>query len=309
MYSCHTSCDLLNAGTYQSELEIVAGWLKDHPYDVVTILIVNSDLTTVENFVPAIQNSGLAEYLYTPKYVPQHKDQWPTLSEMILTNERAVVFMDYNANQTAVPYILDEFTHMWETPFSPQDPAFPCTIQRPPKLDPKDARENYMYLANHNLNLAVDVSAILGNNDGQTVLIPNTAVINRTNGEFDTFGQLGEMAANCSGTYAWALPPYTHILATSVHFFASRLITNPHDHSYLGRSAQLPPSRLLQLRRSKARLCIRSGRALEQRPLQSAVLRLRSECCSGLTSKFDGNLRSIVADCCVPTVVIGSQYE
>jgi hypothetical protein len=201
MYSCHTSCDLLNAGTYQSELEIVADWLKDHPYDVVTVLIVNSDLTTVENFVPAIQNSGIADYLYTPKYVPQHKDQWPTLSEMILNNERAVVFMDYNANQTAVPYILDEFTHMWETPFSPQDPAFPCTIQRPPGLDPKDARENYMYLANHNLNLAVDVSAILGNNDGQTVLIPNTADINRTNGEYDTFGQLEEMTSNCSGMY------------------------------------------------------------------------------------------------------------
>lgn len=199
MYSCHTSCDLLNAGTYQSELEIVASWLRDHPYDVVTILIVNSDLTTVENFVPAIQNSGLSAYLYTPKYVPQHKDQWPTLSEMILSNERAVIFMDYNANQTAVPYILDEFTHMWETPFSPQDPAFPCTIQRPPGLDPKDARENYMYLANHNLNLAVDVSAILGNGGSQTILIPNTADINRTNGEYDTFGQLEEMASNCSG--------------------------------------------------------------------------------------------------------------
>ncbi|GAB7329079.1 hypothetical protein MBLNU13_g00915t2 [Cladosporium sp. NU13] len=205
MYSCHTSCDLLNAGTYESELEIVADWLRDHPYDVVTVLIVNSDLTTVENFVPAIQNSGIAEYLYTPKYIPQHKDQWPTLSEMILNNERAVVFMDYNANQTAVPYILDEFTHMWETPFSPQDPAFPCTIQRPPGLDPKDARENYMYLANHNLNLAVDVSAILGNNDGQTVLIPNTADINRTNGEYDTYGQLEEMTSNCSAT--WGVPP------------------------------------------------------------------------------------------------------
>jgi hypothetical protein len=199
MYSCHTSCDLLNAGTYQSELETVVGWLKDNPYDVVTILIVNSDLTTVENFIPAIQNSGLSEYLYTPKYVPQHKDQWPTLGEMILNNERVVVFMDYNANQTAVPYILDEFTHMWETPFSPQDPAFPCTIQRPPGLNTTVARENFMYLANHNLNTAVDISAILGNGGDETILIPNTASINTTNGEYLTTGQLGAMAANCSG--------------------------------------------------------------------------------------------------------------
>jgi hypothetical protein len=207
MYSCHTSCDLLNAGTYQSELEIVARWLRDNPYDVVTVLIVNSDLTTVENFVPAIQNSGLAEYLYTPKYVPQHKDQWPTLGEMILSGKRAVVFMDYNANQTAVPYILDEFTHMWETPFSPQDQAFPCDIQRPPGLNETVARENYMYLANHNLNTAIDISAILGNGDDTTILIPNTAEINTTNGEYDTYGQLGEMAKNCSGKHMVHQPP------------------------------------------------------------------------------------------------------
>jgi hypothetical protein len=199
MWSCHTSCDELNAGTYQSELEIVASWLRNNPYDVVTILIVNSDTTEVENFVPAIQNSGLAEFLYTPEYIPQHKDQWPTLGEMILRGQRAVVFMDYNANQTAVPYILDEFTHMWETPFSPQDPAFPCTIQRPPGLKADQARENYMYLANHNLNVAIDVGAILGNGDDSSVLIPNTARINRTNGEYDTYGQLGAMTENCTG--------------------------------------------------------------------------------------------------------------
>jgi hypothetical protein len=207
MYSCHTSCDLLNAGTYQSELEIVAHWLRDNPYDVVTVLIVNSDLTTVENFVPAIQNSGLADYLYTPKYIPQHKDQWPTLGEMILSGKRVVVFMDYNANQTAVPYILDEFTHMWETPFSPQDQAFPCDIQRPPGLNETLARENYMYLANHNLNTAIDISAILGNGDDTTILIPNSAEINQTNGEYDTYGQLGEMAQNCSGKHKHTASP------------------------------------------------------------------------------------------------------
>lgn len=247
-YSCHTSCDLLNAGTYQSELEIVAGWLKDHPYDVVTILIVNSDLTTVENFVPAIQNSGLAEYLYTPKYVPQHKDQWPTLGEMILNHERAVVFMDYNANQTAAPYILDEFSHMWETPFSPQDPAFPCTIQRPPGLDPNDARENYMYLANHNLNTAIDVSAILGNNDGTTVLIPNTAQINRTNGEYDTYGQLEAMTGDCAGK-TMALDA---TLPEDIFVHHVWQIADFPSSSQLDSTAQFLASGLLQLRRSRS---------------------------------------------------------
>jgi len=235
---------LLNAGTYQSELEIVAGWLKDNPYDVVTILIVNSDLTKVDNFVPAIQNSGLAEFLYTPKYVPQHKDQWPTLGEMILSGQRAVVFMDYNANQTAIPYILDEFTHMWETPFSPQDPSFPCTIQRPPGLNTTVARDNYMYLANHNLNTAIDISAILGNDGDESILIPDSASINTTNGEYLTSGQLGSMAANCSGKrYARSLRRPPHVLPQSMTDQSNRR---------MGCTTKLPPRRLLQLRRSKS---------------------------------------------------------
>lgn len=160
------------------------------------MLIGNSDLTVVENFVAPIQNSGIAQYLYTPPYIPMHKDQWPTLGELILGNNRVIMFMDYWANQESVPYILDEFTHMWETPFSPQDPAFPCTIERPPGLDPQDAHDNYMYIANHNLNVAVELGALTGG-DG-AILLPNTAQINTTNGQYENRGQLGAMAANCT---------------------------------------------------------------------------------------------------------------
>lgn len=162
------------------------------------MLIGNSDLAYVEDFVPAIENSGISQYLYTPQYIPQHKDQWPTLGEMILNNDRVVMFMDYYANQDSVPYILEEFTHIWETPFSPQDPAFPCTIERPPELDPEEAHENFMYMANHNLNVAVQLGSITGT-DGEPLLLPNTAQINTTNGQYEEPGQLGEMALNCAG--------------------------------------------------------------------------------------------------------------
>lgn len=122
---------------------------------------------------------------------------------MILRNERLVVFMDYNANQESVPFILDEFTHMWETPFSPQDQAFPCTQQRPPDLNQTEARENYMYLANHNLNTAIDLSSI--GIDTSELLVPNTAEINATNGQQNEFGRLGAMNINC--TAEWGRPP------------------------------------------------------------------------------------------------------
>ena len=201
--NCHTSCDLLNAGTWQSELEVAKAWLDRNPYDVLTWLTVNSDFTKVENYVPAIQNSGIARYLYTPKYVPQRRDQWPTLAEMILSGQRLVMFMDYNADQKAVPYILDEFTHMWETPFSPTNQSFPCDVQRPPTLaGPKGedkARDDFMYLANHNLNTAVNLAALIGSSTGQKeILIPNSAEINQTNGQYNQFGQLGAMSLNCT---------------------------------------------------------------------------------------------------------------
>ncbi|EME44789.1 hypothetical protein DOTSEDRAFT_152827 [Dothistroma septosporum NZE10] len=203
LYNCHTSCELLNAGTYESGLVTVREWLQSHPYDVMTLLIVNSDFVAVENFTAPFENAGLTPYLYTPSYIPQYRNQWPTLGEMILRNDRLVVFMDYQANQTSVPYILDEFTHMWETPFSPQDQAFPCTQQRPPNLNQTVARDQYMYLANHNLNTAIDLSSI--GIDTSDVLVPNTADINQTNGQQNEYGRLGEMNTNCTET--WGHPP------------------------------------------------------------------------------------------------------
>jgi hypothetical protein len=164
------------------------------------MLIGNSDLAFVEEFRIPIENSGISQYLYTPMYIPQHKDQWPTLGEMILSNNRVVMFMDYYANQDSVPYILEEFTHMWETPFSPQNPDFPCTIERPPGLAPEDAHENFMYMANHNLNVAVELGSLTGALS-EPLLLPNTAQINNTNGQGEEQGQLGAMAMNCSSKF------------------------------------------------------------------------------------------------------------
>jgi hypothetical protein len=198
LYNCHTSCDLLNAGPWEDTLVTIRNFLQDNPYEVVTVLIGNSDFVDVEKFVPAITNSGLLDYVYEPTYVPQYRDQWPTLGQMILRNQRVVFFMDYDADQARVPYIMDEFTHMWETPFSPQDRDFPCTQQRPPDLNQTVARNQYMYMANHNLNQRIDLSSV-GIDVGDDLLIPNTALLNVTNGQANQYGRLGAMSLNCTG--------------------------------------------------------------------------------------------------------------
>ncbi|KAK3075151.1 hypothetical protein LTR53_001762 [Teratosphaeriaceae sp. CCFEE 6253] len=205
IYNCHTSCSLLNAGTWQSMLETLVSWLQSNPYDVVTVLIVNSDYVDVGNYTAPIQNSGIRDYLYEPQYVPQHREQWPTLGQMILSGKRVVMFMDYQANQTAVPYILDQFSHIWETPFSPTNQTFPCTQERPPGLNETVAREQYMYLANHNLNTAVDLGALTGGSSSEPLLIPNYAELNVSNGAEMQFGQLEAMRQNC--THNWGHAP------------------------------------------------------------------------------------------------------
>lgn len=110
---CHTSCNLLNVGTVQSYLTNITGWIKTHPYDVVTILLGNADLIGVGNYSTPIVNSGISNYAYVPPQIPMNVSSWPTLSDMIVMGKRAVIFMDYNANQSQVPYILDEFSQVW----------------------------------------------------------------------------------------------------------------------------------------------------------------------------------------------------
>ncbi|KAL2872151.1 PLC-like phosphodiesterase [Aspergillus lucknowensis] len=196
VYLCHTSCDLLNAGTLEDYLTTVTNWMRDHPYDVVTLLIGNYDYAAPGNFTGPIERSGLVDFVFTPPMVPMGLEDWPTLGSIILSGKRALVFMDYQANQTAYPWLMDEFSQIWETPFSPTNRDFPCNVQRPPGLADIDARER-LYIANHNLNVEFNIANI-------NLLIPNTALLNETNSDVGR-GSLGWMADNC--TTRWDRPP------------------------------------------------------------------------------------------------------
>ena len=110
--------------------------------------------------------------------------------------------MDYQADQTETPYILDQFSQMWETPYSPTDISFPCTQQRPPGLN-SEQQDLVPYLANHNLNVQID----LGYSE---ILIPNFASLDQVNsvdgiGNNGSTGSLGAMASECNST--WGRPP------------------------------------------------------------------------------------------------------
>ncbi|OBT56053.1 hypothetical protein VE04_02977 [Pseudogymnoascus sp. 24MN13] len=177
-------------------LTVVAEWVKKHPYDVITILIGNAAYLPVSTYTPAIADSGLLPYVYTPPKKDMALSDWPTLSSMIITSQRVVVFMDYDTDQDTVPYILDEFSYIWETPFDPTDRAFPCTVQRPPDLSAAAAK-SMMYIANHNLNTEL---SLLGN----SLLVPTQPLLGETNA-VSGYGSLGLAAENCDAM--WGKPP------------------------------------------------------------------------------------------------------
>ena len=169
---------------------------QTNPDDVITILMGNQDFVNPENYTGPVTNSGLLNYIYTPPTTPMNLSQWDTLGSMILRNQRVVLMLDYLANQTSIPWLLDEFSQMWETPFSPTDRAFPCSEQRPPSQS-NDISESRMYMANHNLNVAVDLA-------GTSILLTAPNILNETNA-VSGYGSLGLATSNC--TAMWNRPP------------------------------------------------------------------------------------------------------
>lgn len=206
LYYCHTSCDLLNAGTVEDYLKEVVAWVEKHPFDVVTIIFGNYDyekqgadgkpLVTSSNFDEPIRSSGLYQYIYQPPKTAMELADWPTLGQMLLQQKRVVTFIDYNFDTDAVPYLLWEFYNMWETPYSPTDAQFPCTIGRPEGVSDEKAKD-MLYMANHNLNVEIAIA-------GLNLLVPNVAATNTTNG-IEGDGSLGLMANQC--TSDWGRPP------------------------------------------------------------------------------------------------------
>ena len=193
---CHSSCDLLDAGPITDWLTTVKNWVASHPYDVVTVLLGNGNYSKPEQYAPHIESTGILQYVYTPPKAPMALDDWPTLAQMILTGQRVVMFLDYEANQTAYPWLIDQFSSWWETPFDPLDRSFPCTVQRPPDLTPEDIQRR-MYIMNHNLN--VEVSLL-----GSSILVPAVSELNVTNNVTGE-GSLGQAAQNCAA--GWGVPP------------------------------------------------------------------------------------------------------
>jgi len=147
---CHTSCALLDGGTLADYLKTVKSWLDANPNEVLTLLIVNIDNAPASTYDPIFKAASLDSVSFTPQSSPLGASGWPTLGSMIDSGKRLVTFLD-NGADASVPYIIDEFTNVWETAFNVVDAAqFDCTVNRT-----KGDTSTQLYLINHFLDRLV----------------------------------------------------------------------------------------------------------------------------------------------------------
>lgn len=191
---CHSSCDLLDAGTLGTWLSEIKSWMDTHPSDVVTLLLVNADDAQPADLDAHFQSSGIKNYAYTPPSSSTPPQQWPTLQTLISANTRLMVFVaPMPTPDPEYAYLMDEFTHIFENDFENEDPDdYSCDPDRPSSLStPQEAAQsNRMFLMNHFL-YAVQLFGIQS---------PNATYAPVTNSQIGQ-GSLGVQINKCTTVY------------------------------------------------------------------------------------------------------------
>jgi hypothetical protein len=185
---CHTNCALFDGGPVVDYLKSVKTFLDANPNEVITFIFTNPDGASIPGvWKPAFDQSGITPLAYVPPSRPVKRSDWPTLGQLISMNKRVVVFLDYGADGSdggVVDFILPEFQMVWEDPFSPTDPNFPCSISR---TSGPLSNDDHMVLINHNLN--VNVIPV-----GGGVLFPDLLKTRKTN----SVANILQHAHNCA---------------------------------------------------------------------------------------------------------------
>jgi len=203
LHLCHTSCLLYQGGLLKDYLVKVKGWLDQNPNEVLSILIVNIDNQSAASIGAIYDAAGVSALSFIPSSQPLTFTAWPTLGSMIDSGKRLVTFLDNSADTATVPYLLDEFSNIWETPFDVLTNDWPCTVNRT-HGDPT----TQMYLINHFL---FSVQNIAG---AASSIAPDKAELNTTNAATG-YGSLGQEVQNCQAAHQ---RPPTFLLVDFYHY-------------------------------------------------------------------------------------------
>ncbi|KAI9368226.1 PLC-like phosphodiesterase [Aspergillus egyptiacus] len=196
---CHSTCDLLDAGRLRTWLSEIKDWLDSNPNEVVTVLLVNSDDATASDLHAEFQAADIVDYAYQPTSHTSAPTSWPTLQELINDGTRLMTFVASLDDNTVAPYLMDEFTYVFENPYDVTSPSnYSCIPDRPSSVQGDISAAistNMIPLQNHFLY--------------QTVLLdyqaPNESYVGTTNAPSGGVGNLGDAVSACQT--AWGRQP------------------------------------------------------------------------------------------------------
>ncbi|KAM0286247.1 hypothetical protein ACHAQH_000975 [Verticillium albo-atrum] len=196
---CHSSCSLMDAGSLEDWLRPINTWMNDNPNEVVTLLLVNSDDKDAATYASAFEGSGISSHAYTPETAGA-TSTWPTLQSLIDAKTRLVTFVTNMDASTEHPYLLPEFSYVFETAFKVTAPTgFNCSLDRPTTQSSASAAmgAGLLPLMNHFMYEAVSSS----------ILIPAEGLIDDTNSPNTNgvSGALGAHAQTCRSQ--WGVVP------------------------------------------------------------------------------------------------------
>ncbi|KAK4613757.1 PI-PLC X domain-containing protein 1 [Fulvia fulva] len=189
---CHFNCALMDGGSLHELLRDVKDFLDQFPHEVVTLLFVNTG-PPLEHWVKAYYDTGLDLMSYMPprtkRWGNMRIEDWPTIADMVSSNQRLVSFMDRGADEYEAPFLLREFDYIFETNFGIERPSqFSCTVARPWWI--VGGYPDRLSLVNHFL-----YAKFLG------FRYPNATQANTTNAAGFHEGELGEHAVRCRSLY------------------------------------------------------------------------------------------------------------
>jgi hypothetical protein len=201
LHMCHSSCALLDAGTLSDWLSEIKTWMDGNPNEVVTVLLVNSDDSSASALASAYTTAGITSYAYTPTSTTA-SSEWPTLQTLISSGKRLMNFVASLDDNSAAPYLMDEFTYIFENNYDNTSPSsFSCAANRPSTATTSSAlQKNMMPLMNHFLYQTSNLF-------GTTIESPDLGNISTTNSASGGTGALGTSATECTTTYGRA-PTY-----------------------------------------------------------------------------------------------------
>jgi len=115
VYLGHGFCEL-GALPFVAVLKEIRKFLVANPHEVL-IVVLQDEGVTPQGVAACFRESGLIDFVYLGRVTPP----WPTLRQLVATDQRVLVFAENNSE--GVPWYHQAFEVIQETPYSFRDPS------------------------------------------------------------------------------------------------------------------------------------------------------------------------------------------